>query len=130
MCYSAALRTALEQTSAALEPEQRQALLRSWTDRRPIGLLFVASERSLCGAFNEHLVTHGLQYLRNLAATGATVKLLCLGSRGRRLLEAAGHTMLYNKRMPSLSVPTYLDVENIALDLLDLAEQGAFGRWR
>jgi F-type H+-transporting ATPase subunit gamma len=127
MRYGAALRAALEQTIATLEPAQRQALLGSWTDGRPIGLLFVASERGLCGAFNKHLVTHGLQHLRTLAATGATIRLLCLGSRGRRLLEAAGHTMLYYKPMPSLSVPTYLDIENIALDLLDLAEQGAFG---
>jgi len=126
--YSAALRTALEQIIAALEPEARQALLESWTDGRPIGLLFVASERGLCGAFNDQLVAHGLQQLRTLAATGATVRLLCLGSRGRRLLEAAGHTLLYHQPLPSVSVPTYLDIENIALDLLDFVEQGAFGR--
>jgi F-type H+-transporting ATPase subunit gamma len=126
--YSAALRAALEQSITALEPEQRQALLESWTDGRPVGLLFVASERGLCGAFNEHLVTQGLQHLRTLAATGATIRLLCLGSRGRRLLEAAGHTLLYHQPLPSLAVPTYLDIENIALDLLDLAEQRAFGR--
>jgi F-type H+-transporting ATPase subunit gamma len=126
--YSAALRTALEQIIAALEPEARQALLQSWTDARPIGLLFVTSERGLCGAFNDQLVAHGLQQLRTLAATGPTVRLLCLGSRGRRLLEAAGHTLLYHQPLPSLSVPTYLDIENIALDILDLVEQGAFGR--
>jgi F-type H+-transporting ATPase subunit gamma len=126
--YSAALRAALEQITAALAPAQRRALSGSWADGRPIGLLFVASERGLCGAFNEHLVHHGLQQMRQFAVAGATIRLLCLGSRGRRLLEAAGQTLLYHKPMPSLSVPTYLDIENIALDLLDLVEQGAFGR--
>jgi F-type H+-transporting ATPase subunit gamma len=88
----------------------------------------VSSERGLCGAFNERLVTHGRQHARNLAAQGQTVKFLCLGSRGRRLLETAGQTILYSRPMPSLSVPTYGDIEEVALDLLDLAEQGAFGR--
>jgi F-type H+-transporting ATPase subunit gamma len=126
--YSAALRTALEQITAALGPAQRPALPGSWAVGRPTGLLFVASERGLCGAFNEHLVRHGLQHMRELAAAGETVRLLCLGSRGRRLLEGAGQTLLYHKPIPSLSVPSYLEVEAIALDLLDLAEQGAFGR--
>jgi F-type H+-transporting ATPase subunit gamma len=126
--YSAALRTALEQITAALAAEQRQAFAGSWADGRPTGLLFVASERGLCGAFNVHLVSHGLQQMRQLAAADATIRLLCLGSRGRRLLEAAGQTLLYHKPMPSLSIPTYLDIENIALDLLDFVEQGALGR--
>jgi F-type H+-transporting ATPase subunit gamma len=44
------------------------------------------------------------------------------------LLEAAGHQLLYAKPLPSLAVPTYVDIEEIALDLLDLCEQRAFGR--
>ena len=35
--------------------------------------------------------------LRTLAATDPVIRLLCLGSRGRRLLEAAGHIMLYQQ---------------------------------
>jgi F-type H+-transporting ATPase subunit gamma len=126
--YSDRLRAMLERVVTSLDREQHAALLGSWADGRPVGLLFVSSERGLCGAFNERLVDHGRQHARNLAAQGQTVKLLCLGSRGRRLLEAAGQPLLYSRSMPSLSVPTYGDVEEVALDLLDLAEQGAFGR--
>src|SRR5262245_47139052 len=62
--YSAALRAALEQIIAGLAPEQRQAFAGSWADGRPTGLLFVASERGLCGTFNVHLVSHGLHHMR------------------------------------------------------------------
>jgi F-type H+-transporting ATPase subunit gamma len=114
--------------AAALEPAQRDTWLQGDTEGRPIALLFVTAERGLCGPFNERLVTHGLQHARTLSAQGHTVRFLCLGSRGRRSLEAAQQTLLYAKPLPSLSVPTYVDIEEIALDLLDLLERKAFGR--
>jgi F-type H+-transporting ATPase subunit gamma len=91
-------------------------------------VLVVTSERGLCGAFNEHLLGRVLQYARHMNAQGQAVSMLCLGSRGRRLLEAAGEAICYAKPMSSLSVPSYVDIEGIALDLLELVEQGSIGR--
>ncbi|HXG20726.1 MAG TPA: FoF1 ATP synthase subunit gamma [Methylomirabilota bacterium] len=126
--YSDRLQQLFRETLLGLAPEQRQALLHAEAEGQPIALLFVTAERGLCGPFTDHLVAQGLQHARKLSTQGQTVRLLCLGSRGRRLLEAAGHQLLYAKPLPSLAVPTYVDIEEIALDLLDLCEQRAFGR--
>jgi F-type H+-transporting ATPase subunit gamma len=42
------------------------------------------------------------------------------------MLEASGQELLYAKPLPSLSVPSYGEIETTALDLLDLVEHGAF----
>jgi F-type H+-transporting ATPase subunit gamma len=62
----------------------------------------------------------------HLAWHGEPVRLLCLGSRGKRLLEAAGQKLLYARPLPSLSVPSYAEIETAALDLLDLVKRGEF----
>jgi len=82
----------------------------------------------LCGPFNDRLVTQGLQRLRSLTEQNQAIRILCLGSRGKRLLEAAGHSLLYVKPLPSLAIPSYVEIEGVALDLLELVEQKKFGR--
>jgi F-type H+-transporting ATPase subunit gamma len=94
----------------------------------PVGVLFVGSERGLCGPFNERVVHYGLAQARSLTEEGRTVRYLCLGNRSRRLLEAAGVTPLYTRPLASLSVPAYVDIQETALDLLRLADEKAFGR--
>lgn len=111
-----------------LDLQYHYALLGADADELPIALLFITSERGLCGPFNDRLVAQGLQHARKLSTQGAMVRLLCLGDRGRRLLEAGGHQLLYAKPLPSLAIPTYVDIEEIALDLLGFIEQRAFGR--
>jgi F-type H+-transporting ATPase subunit gamma len=124
--YAARLDAAFAQAVARLTREERAAL--SPRDRLPVGLLLVSSERGLCGAFNERLVEYGLARARALTGAGESVCYLCLGSRGRRLLQASGVPLLYAKALVSLSVPAYVDVQEIALDLFDLMDRKAFGR--
>ena len=112
----------------ALTQEQRDLIVHGGENERPIGVLFVSSERGLCGPFNDRLVTQGLQRLHPLAEQAHAIRFLCLGSRGKRLLEAAGHRLLYVKPLPSLAIPSYVDIEGVALDLLEFVERGAFGR--
>src|SRR5262245_37095006 len=68
--YSDRLRDMLERAVASLSRDQQATMLGSWADGRPLGLLFVSSERGLCGAFNERLVTHGRQHARIHVAQG------------------------------------------------------------
>jgi F-type H+-transporting ATPase subunit gamma len=124
--YAARLDAAFAHAVARLTREQRAAL--GPRGRLPVGLLFVSSERGLCGAFNERLVEYGLARARTLTGEGESVRYLCLGSRGRRLLQASGVPLLYAKALASLSVPAYVDVQEIALDLFDLMDRKAFGR--
>jgi F-type H+-transporting ATPase subunit gamma len=124
--YASQLGIAFERVAATLAREERAALV--GRDRLPVGLLFVSSERGLCGGFNERLVKHGLARARVLASAGETVRYLSLGSRGRRLLETAGETLLYARPLTSLSVPAYVDIQEAALDLLGFADTKAIGR--
>jgi F-type H+-transporting ATPase subunit gamma len=124
--YVGRLREAFERVASTLTPEERAMLVPR--DHLPVGLLFVSSERGLCGAFNERLVQHGLAHARALTDQGQSVRYLCLGSRSRRLLQRAGVTLLYARALGSLSVPAYVDVQEVALDLLDLTDRKAFGR--
>lgn len=126
--YRTHLRTVLTQVLATLGPEERNTILRGAADGRPTGVLFVTSERGLCGPFNKRVVTYGLQRVRALIAQGQSVQLLCLGNRGRRLLQAAKHALLYTKALPSLAAPSYIEIESIALDLLAFVEQRTIGR--
>ncbi len=91
-------------------------------------LVAVSSERGLCGAFNQHLVNRVRSELRRLQAAEDEVVLVCLGRQGQRLLRAAGETLAYESPMPTFALPAYPDVEQVAIDLLDLMEERACGK--
>jgi len=124
--YAARLDAATAQAVSRLTHEERAALRPR--DRLPVGLLLVSSERGFCGAFNERLVEYGLEHGRALTGRGESVRYLCLGSRGRRLLQRSGPPLVYSRALASLSVPAYVDIQEIALDLFDLVGREAFGR--
>jgi F-type H+-transporting ATPase subunit gamma len=112
----------------SLDRRARAEILGGRAAALPTAVLFVGSERGLCGAFNERLVRYGLRRVRALEAEGRAVHCLCLGARARRLLEAAGRPLLYAKPLASLSLPAYVDVQGVALDLVQLVERRAAGR--
>jgi F-type H+-transporting ATPase subunit gamma len=124
--YAHRLRASFDRVISTLTREQRAALTQR--DNLPVGLLFVSSERGLCGPFNERVVEYGLAQARALTEKGAAVRYLCFGNRSRRLLEAAGVTLLYTRALASLSLPAYVDIQEAALDLLGLTDARAFGR--
>jgi F-type H+-transporting ATPase subunit gamma len=124
--YAQRLQTAFERMVATLTREERAAL--APRDHLPVGLLIVSSERGLCGPFNERVVEYGLAQARSFTEKGAEVRYLCVGNRSRRLLEASGVTPLYTRALASLSIPAYVDIQEAALDLLDLTDEKAFGR--
>lgn len=126
--YAERVQTTLSSVTSSMDEVQRRALLAGWQDHRPLGLLLVTSERGLCGPFNTHLVQAGLQEAQTWRAQSREVRFLCLGSKGQRGLEARGESVLYARPLPSFSVPSYVSIEQVALDLLDLLEEEAFGQ--
>ncbi|HLJ58507.1 MAG TPA: F0F1 ATP synthase subunit gamma [bacterium] len=126
--YSTQVRDMFERVLLSLDEAQREAFLGGRSASSPIALLLVTAERGLVGPFNKRLVAYGLEYARTLAGEGRTVRYLCLGTRGIRLLAGAGAPLLYSRSLPSLAIPAYVDVQEMALDLVGLVEQGAFGR--
>ncbi len=124
--YTDRLIAMMKAVSAVIDPAEHWFLRGSGTTDGPMALLLVTAERGLCGRFNHHLVNTGLQHAERLREQGHRVELLCLGTRGQRLLEEAGESVLFFRPMPSLGVPDYIDVEEMALEMLDLVEQGQF----
>src|ERR1700676_4856347 len=50
-------------------------------------LVVMTSDRGLCGAFNGSIVREARRLIRQMEAEGKTVKLLCVGRKGRDLLH-------------------------------------------
>jgi len=94
----------------------------------PSALLVISSERGLCGGFNSRLAAEALELVRQYASRGETLRLLCWGSRARRLLEAAGQDVLYGAEVTSAVLPAYETVEAMTLQLLDLQERYRLSR--
>jgi len=126
--YTGSLQGLLEEVAASLADRERASLLGAHPRESVTGLLCIGSERGLCGSFNDRVVAEALSQGRSLAASGRRIAYLSLGERGRRLLEAASGPVLYARSLPSLSVPAYVDIEGIALDLVKLTERGVVGR--
>jgi F-type H+-transporting ATPase subunit gamma len=62
--------------------------LLSGTGRDAVHLLVVVtSERGLCGGFNTQIVRHTQRQIETLKASGKTVKILCVGRKGRDALK-------------------------------------------
>jgi F-type H+-transporting ATPase subunit gamma len=112
----------LDELLEALEPSARGALLGSAAGSSPSALLVIGSERGLCGAFNERVVRRAVQLLR------PDTVIVCWGSRGERLLRAAGHTIALAAPLPLLAAPQYADIESMAVDILHLVEQRGLSR--
>lgn len=124
--YSERVRASFEQLMASLDVPQRDAVQRLFSPTGPTGLLVISSERGLCGGFNDRIVAAASEALRSEEMRGAGV--MVLGARGRTRAEEAGLLIAYSKPLPSLTLPTYHDIEAIALDLLEMLDQGTFGR--
>jgi F-type H+-transporting ATPase subunit gamma len=88
----------------------------------------ISSERGLCGAFNQRLVRRVRTELGRRRSQGEDIALVCLGRQGQRLLEAAKEPIVHWSALPSFALPSYLDVEAAAIDILDLMEERSCGR--
>ncbi len=104
MVAAAKFRRAQEQALAARPYAERMArvlsslasataggdgpVLLSGTGKDQVHLVIVAtSDRGLCGAFNSSIVRGARQFIRQLLSEGKTVKILCVGRKGRDQLK-------------------------------------------
>lgn len=67
-------------------PNSPKLLIGTGSDQTQL-LVVVTSDRGLCGGFNGNLVRRVRQEVRRLQAEGKTVKLLCVGRKGRDVLK-------------------------------------------
>ncbi len=67
--------------------ETTPRLIRGTGSDKSVLLVVVTSDRGLCGAFNGSIVREARKLIRQLEGEGKTVKLLCVGRKGRDLLR-------------------------------------------
>jgi F-type H+-transporting ATPase subunit gamma len=68
-----------------------------------VGIVLVTSDRGLCGSFNTNLITKALKLAQAKAAEGKTVKLYCMGKKGRDVFKKQPYELVraYAEHMSS-----------------------------
>ncbi len=86
--YAERMERMLGSLAASLEGREGAPALLAGTGRDQVHLIIVAtSDRGLCGAFNSSIVRDVRRLVTTVRDEGKTVKLLCVGSKGRDQLH-------------------------------------------
>jgi len=98
------------------------------TGEDKVHLLVVATgERGLCGAFNSSIARKAREDAQRLIQQGKTVKILCVGRKGRDILRRTlGDRILGLVDLSHVKRLQFTDAEGIALDLVARFEKGEF----
>jgi F-type H+-transporting ATPase subunit gamma len=91
-------------------------------------LLIVATgDRGLCGGFNSTIVREARRQIRTLEAAGKTVKIFCVGRKGRDQLRR-DYARLIVETVTDLGRPrvTFGDAQTVASRLMEMFEAGEF----
>lgn len=96
--------------------------------RQETHLVIVASsERGLCGGFNSTIVRAAKAHINDLQAAGKTVKILCIGKKGRSQLKAQyGSLIIDTVDMSHVRRLAFADVSPTSDRLLEMFEAGEF----
>jgi F-type H+-transporting ATPase subunit gamma len=91
-------------------------------------LLIVATgDRGLCGGFNSTIVREARRQIRALEAAGKTVKIFCVGRKGRDMLRR-DYARLIVETVTDLGRPrvTFGDAQSVASRLMEMFAAGDF----
>lgn len=90
-------------------------------------IVVVTSDRGLCGGFNAQLSREARRQIRKLRGDGKTVKLLCVGSKGRDNLRRDFGSLIVD-HIQDVGKPRlgFADADGIAEKLLTMFEAGEF----
>ena len=144
MVAAAKLRRAQEQAEAARPFAERMSRmlgslasslagaegppLLAGTGKSDVHLVVVAtSDRGLCGAFNSSIVRDARQLIRQLQSEGKTVKILCVGRKGRdQLRRDYGRLIVETMEEVGRRSLSFADAQRITDRILAMFEAGEF----
>jgi F-type H+-transporting ATPase subunit gamma len=90
-------------------------------------VVVVTSDRGLCGAFNSSIVRGARQLIRTLLADGKTVKILCVGRKGRdQLRREYGRLIVETFEGIGRRQLAFEDAERVAQRIAQLFAAGEF----
>ncbi|MGM0562331.1 MAG: F0F1 ATP synthase subunit gamma [Pseudomonadota bacterium] len=98
------------------------------TGKDDVHLLIVATaDRGLCGGFNSSIVRDARKHIEQLKSEGKTVKIICVGRKGRdQLRRQHGNDILETVEGVTKPRPTFDKAHAIAQDVLNRFDQGEF----
>ena len=126
--YAERMERVLGSVAASLGSIEGAPPLLAGTGKEDVHLLVVAtSDRGLCGGFNSSIVREARRQIRQLGAAGKTVRILCVGRKGRAQL-VRDHGGLIVDSIDDVGRPRlgFDDAQGIANRLLALYDEGAF----
>jgi F-type H+-transporting ATPase subunit gamma len=126
--YAERMETVLGNLSASMMGNPGAPKLLSGTGKADTHLLIVAtSERGLCGGFNTQIVRLARQHIERLIAEGKTLKILCVGKKGRdQLRRLYGQYIIDTVDLSHVRKLGFVDAGTIAHRVLELYDEGAF----
>ena len=125
--YAARMARMLGSLSSAASGGQGPKLL-TGTGKEEVYLLVVATaDRGLAGAFNSNIAREALRDIERLQSEGKTVKVLCIGRKGRDILRRTyGSLIIDTLEDVSRPRPTFEKSDEIAQRILNMYEDGEF----
>jgi F-type H+-transporting ATPase subunit gamma len=90
-------------------------------------LLVMTADRGLCGAFNGSVVRETRRTIKQLEAEGKTVKLMCVGRKGRDLLRRDHSAkIIYSVEDIGRKRVAFTDADKVTAKVVELYEAGQF----
>lgn len=126
--YAERMASIMASLSAAQTGSDTAPRLMIGTGKDQVHLLIVATaERGLCGAFNSSIVKLARRKIEELTAQGKTVKILCVGKKGRDQLRRDHASKIADTVDLSKSKKIgFTDAQDIADRVLAMFEAGEF----
>ncbi|MEO1190874.1 MAG: F0F1 ATP synthase subunit gamma [Pseudomonadota bacterium] len=126
--YAEHMESILTRLSASVAGQPGMPKLLSGTGSSDVHLLVVATaDRGLCGGFNSSIAREARRTIAKLEGEGKTVKVLCVGRKGRdQLRRDYGHLIIETIEDVSRPRPTFDKASAIASKVTQLFEAGEF----
>jgi len=126
--YAQAMDRMMASLAGAMQGRQGMPRLLAGTGDNAVHLLIVATaDRGLCGGFNSSIVREARRSIRALLADGKTVKILCVGRKGRDQLRRDYGSLIIDT-ISDLGKPrvAFGDASKVTARVVELFDEGEF----
>ena len=127
--YAAAMSEMMGRVAAnvVVGPHSPKLLIGTGSDHVHL-LVLVSSDRGLCGGFNGNIIRRTRQEIRKLQGEGKTVKLLCVGRKGRDILKREFGAIILESftGIGAKGKVNFADADKVAQFVLEQFSLGAF----
>lgn len=126
--YAQRMGQVLANLGASAKDNPGAPLLLAGTGKQDTHLLIVATaDRGLCGAFNTNIVKLARQRIQQLQREGKTIKILCVGKKGRdQLKRNYGPLIIDTIEFTGIKRIGYTNAQTIGRRVLDMYANGEF----